>query len=111
MYQKAKSEEADIVICDTTDHYPDKDVYHHASCFTDKFKVTPSACNKIFKRAFVGDRKFPVGLWYEDFEFTTKNLMLTEKIAVIHKGFYHCHCRLVSTMTNNNARKKYRNYK
>lgn len=105
MYQKAKSEDADIVICDTTDHYPNRDVYHHASNFTDKFKVTPSACNKIFRREFVGDIRFPVGLWYEDFEFTTKNLMRTEKISVIHKGFYHCHCREVSTMTNNNAQK------
>lgn len=105
MYEKAKLEDADIVICDTTDHYPDKDVYHSASVFTDKFKVTPSACNKIFRREFAGNLRFPVGLWYEDFEFTTKNLMLTEKIAVIHKSFYHCHCREVSTMSNNNAQK------
>ena len=105
MYEKAKSEDADIVICDTTDHYPTYDVYHHASQFESKFAVTPSACNKIFRRTFVGDIQFPVGLWYEDFEFTTKNLMRTEKISVIHKGFYHCHCREVSTMTNNNAQK------
>ncbi len=105
MYEKAKTEDADIVICDTTDHYPTYDVYHHASQFESKFAVTPSACNKIFRRDFVGDIRFPVGLWYEDFEFTTKNLMLTEKIGVIHKSFYHCHCREVSTMTNNNAEK------
>ena len=105
MYEKAKAENADIVICDTIDHYPDRDVYHDASQFTDKFKVTPSACNKIFRREFVGDTKFPVGLWYEDFEFTTKKLMLTEKISVIHKSFYHCHCREVSTMSNHNAKK------
>ncbi len=105
MYEKAKAEDADIVICDTTDHYPTHDDYHHASRFESKFSVTPSACNKIFRREFVGDICFPVGLWYEDFEFTTKNLMLTEKIGVIHKSFYHCHCREVSTMTNNNAEK------
>ncbi|MBQ2704178.1 MAG: glycosyltransferase family 2 protein [Clostridia bacterium] len=105
MYEKAKGEDADIVICDTTDHYPTYDVYHHASQFESKFAVTPSACNKIFRRDFVGDIRFPEGLWYEDFEFTTKNLMLTEKISVIHKSFYHCHCREVSTMTNNNAEK------
>lgn len=105
MYNLAKSEEADIVICDMVDHYKDHDVYHNASTFTDKFKVTPSACNKIFKREFIGDIKFPVGLWYEDFEFTTKNLMLTEKISVIHKDFYHCHCRDVSIMRNNNSKK------
>lgn len=105
MYKIAKAEDADIVICDTIDHYPTKDVYHQASVFTSKFKVTPSACNKIFRREFVKDITFPVGLWYEDFEFTTKNLMLTEKISVVHKSFYHCHCREVSTMTNNNALK------
>ena len=31
--------------------------------------------------------------------------MLTDNISVIHKGFYHCHCREVSTMSNNNAQK------
>lgn len=105
MYETAVSSGADIVICDTTDHFPDRDVYHHASQFTDKFTVTPSACNKIFRREFIGDIKFPEGLWYEDFEFTTKALMLTEKISVIPKSFYHCHCREVSTMFNNNSEK------
>ncbi len=105
MYNKAKADNADIVICDTTDHYPTRDVYHHASQFEDKFSVTPSACNKIFRREFVGDINFPVGLWYEDFEFTTKNLMLTERISTIPKSFYHCHCREVSTMFNNNSEK------
>ncbi len=105
MYHLAKEKAADIVISDTIDHYSDHDVYHHASQFSDKFSVTPSACNKIFRRSFIGDVRFPEGLWYEDFEFTTKLLMKTEKIDVIHKGFYHCHCREISTMNNNNAKK------
>ena len=105
MYNKAKEEGADIVICDTIDHYLDHDVLHHASSFDDKFSVTPSACNKIFKASFAKGIRFPEGLWYEDFEYTTKLLMMTEKISVIHKFFYHCHCREVSTMTNNNSEK------
>lgn len=105
MYQLAKEKDVDIVISDTIDHYPDHNVYHHASQYSDKFSVTPSACNKIFRRSFVEDVRFPEGLWYEDFEFTTKLLMKTEKIDVIHKGFYHCHCREISTMNNNNAKK------
>ena len=105
MYTLAQEEKTDIVICDMVDHYPTHEHYHHASEFTDKFRVSPSACNKIFRRDFVGDINFPVGLWYEDFEFTTKNLMLTENISVIHKGFYHCHCRETSTMSNNNSEK------
>lgn len=105
MYDAAVREDADIVICDMEDHYPTHVVYHHSSQFESKFKVTPSACNKIFRRSIVGADLFPLGLWYEDFEFTTKQLMKTEKIATIHKAFYHCHCREVSTMSNNNALK------
>lgn len=103
MYLKAKDEDADIVICDMVDHFPDCEIYHQASRFQDKFKVTPSACNKIFRTSFANDVQFPEGIWYEDFEYTTKQLMKTDKISVIHKGFYHCHCREVSTMNNNNS--------
>lgn len=103
MYQKAVEEDADIVVCDMVEHYPNREVYHHASRFEDKYRVTPSACNKIFRKDFAGDVRFPEGFWYEDFEYTTKQLMKTEKISVIHKGFYHCHCREVSTMNNNNS--------
>lgn len=105
MYELAKKENTDIVICDMVDHYPTHEVYYNSSVFTNKFSVSPSACNKIFRREFVGDITFPVGLWYEDFEFTTKNLMLTDNISVIHKDFYHCHRREVSTMSNNNSEK------
>ncbi|MEG1066587.1 MAG: glycosyltransferase family 2 protein, partial [Erysipelotrichaceae bacterium] len=45
MYNKAISTSSDLVICDMVDHYPNKTIYHNSSVFTDKFKVTPSACN------------------------------------------------------------------
>ena len=105
MYEKAKKEDADIVICDMVDHFPDRTVCYPSSRFENKFKVTPSACNKLFKRSLVKEDVFPVGLWYEDFEFTTMQLMKTDCISVIHKGLYHCHCREVSTMYNNNSEK------
>ncbi len=103
MIQLAEKEQTDVVICDMVDHYPDKDVYHNSSQFNNRFKVTPSACNKIFRKNIVDGKFFPEGLWYEDFEFTTKILMETKRISVIHKGFYHCHCREISTMNNNNS--------
>lgn len=105
MYEKAEKEDADIVICDMVDHFPDRTVCYPSSRFENKFKVTPSACNKLFKRSLVKEDVFPVGLWYEDFEFTTMQLMKTDCISVIHKGLYHCHCREVSTMYNNNSKK------
>ena len=105
MYEKAEKEDADIVICDMVDHFPDRTVCYPSSRFENKFKVTPSACNKLFKRSLVKEDVFPVGLWYEDFEFTTMQLMKTDCISVILKGIYHCHCREVSTMYNNNSEK------
>ena len=105
MYEKAEKEDADIVICDMVDHFPDRTVCYPSPRFENKFKVTPSACNKLFKRSLVKEDVFPVGLWYEDFEFTTMQLMKTDCISVIHKGLYHCHCREVSTMYNNNSEK------
>ena len=105
MYEKAEKEDADIVICDMVDHFPDRTVCYPSSRFENKFKVSPSACNKLFKRSLVKEDVFPVGLWYEDFEFTTMQLMKTDCISVIHKGLYHCHCREVSTMYNNNSEK------
>lgn len=105
MYDAAIREDADIVICDMEDCYPDHVIYHHTSRFESRFRVAGSSCNKFFKKSLVGDDVFPVGLWYEDFEFSAKQMMKTEKVAVIHKAFYHCHCRGSSTMSNNNALK------
>ncbi|MDU4888894.1 MAG: glycosyltransferase family A protein [Clostridium sp.] len=106
MYKIAKENDADIVICDTTDHYKDHCVCHKPSEFENKLRQTPSPCNKMFKRSFIGDLRFPEGkIWYEDFTFVTQLLMQTDKIARCHKEFYHCNCRDVSTMNNNNAPK------
>lgn len=105
MINQAIATSADIVIVDMVDHFPNRTIYHHSSVFDNKFKVTPSACNKLFKRDFVGNVRFPKGLWYEDFCFTTKLLFTTDAIATIHEGLYHCHAREVSTMFNNNSEK------
>ncbi len=106
MYMKAKETNADIVICNTTDHYKNHNVYHKPTNFTNKLRQTPSPCNKLFKRSFLGDLRFPEGkMWYEDFTFVVELLMQTDKIACCHKGYYHCNCREGSTMINNNSPK------
>lgn len=105
MYNKAIKDKSDIVICDMVDHYPDKEIYHNCTKYDSVFKVTPSACNKIFKRELIEDFKFLSKLWYEDFNFTTKVLFNTDKISTISKGFYNCYCGHTSTMNNNNSKK------
>ena len=104
MYQKAFSENADIVICNTVDHYSDHEVYHQQSD-VGKFRKCGSVCNKIFRRTLIDDAKFPAGLWYEDFCFGIKLLMQTEKVVYCEEHFYHALNREGSTMNNNNARK------
>ena len=105
MYNLAKKEKSDIVICDMVDHYPNKTIYHNCTKYESVYKVTPSACNKIFKKTIIKDIKFLSKLWYEDFNFTTKILLKNPKISTISEGLYHCNCREESTMNNNNSLK------
>lgn len=105
MYLLAKKEKSDVVICDMVDHYENYTIYHNCTKYNSVFEVTPSACNKIFKRTLIGDFKFLSKVWYEDFDFTTKICFNTNKISNISSGFYHCNCGHESTMNNNNSKK------
>lgn len=105
MYEKAKKDNSDIVICDIIDHYPDKEVYHNCTIFNNPFEVTPSACNKLFKKDIINNIRFVDKIWYEDLNFTTKLLLNKPKISVISKGFYNCHSGHISIMNNNNILK------
>lgn len=105
MYNLAKKNKSDIVICDMIDHYDNYTIYHNCTKYNSVFEVTPSACNKIFKKELIKDFRFLSKLWYEDFNFTTKILFNTDKISNISEGFYHCNCGHESTMNNNNSKK------
>ena len=105
MYSLAKKDNSDIVICDMVDHYANYTIYHNLTKYNSVFEVTPSACNKIFKKELIKDFRFLSKLWYEDFNFTTKILFNTDKISNISEGFYHCNCGHESTMNNNNSKK------
>ena len=106
MYNEAIKSKSDIVICDMVDHFNNnKTLYHNCTIYDNVYEVTPSACNKIFKRSIISNIKFLGKLWYEDFNFTTKILLKKPTISVISKPFYNCHCREVSTMNNNNSLK------
>ena len=104
MYNEAINNNCDVVVCDMVDHYPTYDVYHDCTNFKKPLEKTPSACNKIFSRKFINNVKF-VGnrLWYEDFNWSLKLLPQTKNVGTISRGMYHCTCREVSTMTNNNS--------
>ena len=106
MYNKAVEENSDIVICDMSDLYADgTKKYFNCTKYNSVYEVTPSASNKIFKKSILKDVRFLSRLWYEDFNFTTKILLMNPKISTISKDYYNCNCRDGSTMNNNNSLK------
>lgn len=105
LYNKAKEDNADIVICNMVEHYPDKEICYDLTDVKNKLGYAGSSCNKIFRKTFANGVTFPVGLWYEDFEYSAKQLMKTDAVSVIKEGLYHYNCREGSTMHNNNASK------
>ena len=63
-----------------------------------------SACNKLFRRAFVGDTRFPEGLKYEDFGFTALLLLRSEKTVHLPDAPYLYRVGQPSTMHNADSR-------
>ena len=106
MYNLAKKDNSDIVICDMKDYYSDG-TFKEFNCtkYNSVYEVTPSSCNKIFRKSIIGNIKFLNKLWYEDFNFTTKMLLKSPKISVINKSYYCCNSHNNSTMNNNNSLK------
>ena len=106
MYNNAKENNSDIVICDMVDCYDDgSKIYYNCTKYNWIYQVTPSASNKIFRKNSIKDITFLDDKWYEDFNFTTKLLLKNVKISVVSKPFYNCNVRRLSTMNNNNSLK------
>lgn len=104
MYDLAIKDNSDVVICDMADYYEDgsKKTFN-CTQYNSVYEVTPSACNKIFKKEIIKNARFLNGLWYEDLTFTTKVFLTTSKISTIPNLYYNCHARKDSIMNNNNS--------
>ncbi|MBR4549030.1 MAG: glycosyltransferase [Oscillospiraceae bacterium] len=63
-----------------------------------------SACNKLFRRAFVGETRFPEGLKYEDFGFTAELLLRSAKTVHLPDALYRYRVGQPSTMHNADSR-------
>ena len=97
MYEKAKSNDFDVVACDVKYVYSD----HEEIIVTDPKEDTsdikkafinlyPAVCTKIFKREILINNNlfFKSGVWYEDVEFMYRLLPHIKNIGVIHEPFY-----------------------
>lgn len=105
MYNAAKSENADVAVCDMVDVYSDKQIYHNTTDFNKIYETTPSVCNKVFKKEIFEGIEFLSRYWYEDLHVMCNLYNKIKKVVRIKKGYYFCHCREVSTMINNNSQK------
>ena len=95
MYDKAKSGNFDMVVCDLNYVYNDKIVraYSHVKHDTTNIKMTmlniyPAAWNKIFKRKFFENLEFKKKVWFEDVEFLYRILPKIKTIGVVNEPFY-----------------------
>ncbi len=109
MLTAAEKEQADLVVCDMVDHYPDGFTVVHPFSLEDRavFLRSGSAVTKLFRRDLVEHLTFPEGLWYEDLEYTMSALFTAKHIAYCPDVAFHCRCRTDngSTMFNQNSLK------
>ena len=95
MYEKAISNDFDMVVCDVNYVYPDKEYVVTSNIKNDTTDIKgvmnniyPAAWNKIFKRElFDNDVYFKEGVWFEDVEFIYRILPFIKSIGVIHEPF------------------------
>ncbi len=115
MYEVAKNNKSDIVICNTTDFYEKDnseevvklDFKSNVSNEEAIIKCVPCILNKIYKKDLLTKSKFTFNesIWYEDLSYSIIMLMIAKKINFIEDPFYYYLHRNSSTMNNNNAQK------
>lgn len=110
MYEKmftcAAETGADVVVCDFMERFADgRESVLPASLQDNWLGSAGSSCNKLFRRSLVGELRFPVGLWYEDFYFSAVMLLRSKHTEFITEPLYVYRRGQESTMHNNNAAK------
>ena len=114
MYEKAKENDYDLVLCDINYIYPDKVLRVNSGVNTDTedikktyLTIHPAAWNKIFKRDLFNNKiYFKRGVWFEDVEFIYRMLPYVKKIGVIHET-YNQYIQREGSITNTINRKIY----
>ncbi|MBP5683928.1 MAG: glycosyltransferase [Bacilli bacterium] len=95
MYEKAISEDFDMVVCDINYLYPDNTLRVDGGIKEDTkdikktfLTIHPAAWNKIFKKElFTNKVFFKKGVWFEDVEFIYRLLPYVKSIGVIHEAY------------------------
>ncbi len=99
LYQKAKEEDFDVVVCDNYIVYPDQTTYQRSGIEMDlkKEKDIKKAMihsyavlwNKIYKKSILEKTYFIEGVYYEDIEYLHRIFPKIHSIGVIKKALYY----------------------
>ncbi len=106
LYAAAKKADADIAVCNALGHCASGTQVIELCGFTSPLLMAGSVWNKIYRRALVGELRFPERrLWYEDLEFSAELAMLAKNSVTVPRPLYHYNQFDESTIRNRNARK------
>lgn len=115
MYETAKKNDSDIVICSISDYYERErkssgthlGLRENVQIKDAMIKSVPSVVNKIYKRNLIidNDLLFDENIWYEDFPYSMQLIVNAKKINYIDKCYYYYFHRYYSTMSNENILK------
>lgn len=118
MYLSAKTNNSDVVICgdycvNVNGKVLRKELLNLNGKVLNKNQMVDvlfdkmAVWNKIYKKTFFNilNVKFREKKWYEDFDFSMKILLSTDKIYVLNECLYYYLQREGSTMNNNNIKK------
>lgn len=116
MYNKAKEEDSDIVICSNYNIYEatngNEVIFIDEKLMEDsidnkknKLLNIISPCCKIYKRSLIQNSNifFMEKLYYEDLAFSIKSLVLSNKISYVNEPLYYYIIHEGSTMTSTNV--------
>ena len=112
MYLCAKSNEYDIVVCDTINVYSNKESYRISNLKYSDDDVKnyiispPMACIRIYKKNIFDKVSFTEGILYEDLNLTPSLVQYTKKIGFINKGYYYYYQRSNSIMKQTSFNEK-----
>ena len=112
MYNKAKQDNSDIVICgsyNVSEDYSKKEIDVFVNNYNTDLENAifgkMAVWNKIYKRNIITDNKitFKEKVWYEDLAFTLKTTINSSKFSFIEEPLYDYLIRQGSTMNNSNV--------
>ena len=107
LYNKAKEEDSDIVICGNNVVKENYEFLSKEDVDKEFLLGKMAVWNKIYKKNIIVDNniQFRSKVWYEDLDFTMKVYFSSKKISYVDKPLYNYLLREGSTMNNNNIKR------